>query len=96
MGIGWITPELQIGPWRFDPGPSAIGPVVRQGWVRADEHLILLYHLMRPLGQRLRAGLVAEAPVSSRDPVDDEAAVFLGCFLPGEVAGVEGMAFAVW
>src|SRR6185437_16092408 len=37
----------------------------------------------------------SDAPVSAADPIDDEAAVFVRCLLPGEVAGVEWMDLAV-
>src|SRR6266511_3842846 len=36
-----------------------------------------------------------DAPVPAADPVDDQAAVFLGCLLPREVTGVERMDLAV-
>src|SRR6185312_15111507 len=37
----------------------------------------------------------SDAPIPAADPVDDQAAVFLGCLLPREVTGVEGMGHAV-
>src|SRR4051812_48688485 len=37
----------------------------------------------------------SDAPVSAADPVDDEAAVFVRCLLPGEVTGLERVDLAV-
>ena len=58
-----------------------------------------------PKGSDLQAGSLhcgeiwhlarSDPPGSAADPVGDQAAVFLGCLLPCEVTGVEGMNFAV-
>src|SRR6185437_9552685 len=58
-----------------------------------------------PKGSDLQAGSLhcgeiwhlawSDAPIPAADPVDDQAAVFLGCLLPREVTGVEGMGLAV-
>src|SRR6476661_4461174 len=37
----------------------------------------------------------SDAPIPPTHPVDDQAGVFLGCLLPREVTGVEGMGLAV-
>ena len=44
-----------------------------------------------PRRHALRTGLARCPPITAADPVGDQAAVLLRCFLPGEVARVEGM-----
>src|SRR6266545_7500017 len=52
--------------------------------------------LSQCVADRGGAGLArCDAPIPAADPVDDQAAVFLGCLLPREVTGVERMDLAV-